>query len=157
MSVRSGVCKALKQELSAVLDGANPLYVTNMFGNVTNKVVHIADVPDFPYMSVTPGREIREDQPSNFTWGFLTVNIRIYVDNEEDAQGELETIISDVEAFLDENLNIDYEVVRPTGNVSATTTDITIDSIQTDEGLLSPKGLAEIMLTVRYEKHRLHS
>lgn len=154
MSIRSGVCKALRDRLIAVLDGTNPDYLTDMYGNITNKVVHLADVPDYPYMSVTPGPEIREDQPSNFTWGFLTVNIRIYVSDEEDAQGELEKIISDVENFLDENINVEYSITRPSGVELATTTDITIESIQTDEGLLDPKGLAEIVITVRYEKYR---
>tara|TARA_Y100000592_G_scaffold76734_1_gene120155 strand:+ start:66 stop:518 length:453 start_codon:yes stop_codon:yes gene_type:complete len=150
MSIRSAICKSLRDKLIAVLDGTNPDYLTNMYGNVTNKVVHIANVPDYPYMSVTPGAELREDQPSDFTWGFLTVNIRIYVSNQDDAQGELEKIISDVEAFLDENINVDYTVERPSGTVDASTTDITIESIRTDEGLLDPKGLAEIVITVRY-------
>jgi len=157
MSIRSAVCKSLRDELIAVLDGNNPNYITNMYSNITNRVVHLANVPDYPYMSVTPGPERREDQPSNFTWGFLTVNIRIYVSNEDDAQGELETIISDVEAFLDENINVAFTVTRPSGDVDGETTDITIESIQTDEGILDPKGLAEIVVTVRYEKYRTHS
>lgn len=157
MSIRSGVCKALRDELIGVLDGTNPDYLTNMYGNITNKVTHFSNIPDFPYISVTPGVENREDQPSNFSWGFLTVNIRIFVDNEEDAQGELENIISDVEHYLDNNINVPYTVTRPRGDTQGITTDITIDSIQTDEGLLDPKGLAEIAITVRYEKHRLHS
>ena len=120
-------------------------------------MIHFSDVPDFPYISVTPGTEIREDQPSNFSWGFLVVNIRVYVDNEDDAQGELEKIISDIEFFLDGNLNVEYTIERPSGVQTACTTNITIDSIATDEGLLDPKGLGEISITVQYEKNRLHS
>lgn len=153
MSVRSGVCKAIAAELSTLLVGTGD-YATNIYGNVDNKVKHFNNVPDFPYISVTPGSEVREDQPSNFTWGFLTVNIRIYVSNAEDAQGELEQIISDVEYYLDGNINIEYTKKRPEGDTQETTTNITIDSITTDEGLLDPKGLAEISITVRYEKYR---
>jgi hypothetical protein len=156
MSIRSSVCKALANELKSVLNGTGD-YLTDSYGNISNKVMHFSNVPDFPYISVTPGTEIREDQPSNFTWGFLTVNIRIYVEDEEDAQGELETVISDIEHFLDRNINLDYEVERPSGKVSGTTTDITINSITTDEGLLTPRGLGEIAVTVRYEKYREHN
>lgn len=156
MSIRSSVCKALANELKSVLNGTGD-YLTDSYGNISNKVMHFSNVPDFPYISVTPGTEIREDQPSNFTWGFLTVNIRIYVEDEEDAQGELETVISDIEHFLDRNINLDYEVERPSGKVQGTTTDITINSITTDEGLLTPRGLGEITVTVRYEKYREHN
>lgn len=156
MSIRSAVCKALVEELKVALNGTDG-YMTDMYGNITNKVTHFSNVPDFPYMSVTPGTEIREDQPSNFSWGFLTVNIRAYVDNEEDAQGELEQIISDVERYLDKNINVEYTLDTPDGPRVETTTDITIGSIATDEGILSPKGLGEITVTVRYEKNRLHS
>jgi hypothetical protein len=156
MSIRSAVCKALSTQLSDALDGTGD-YMTNMYTNVTNKVTHFSDIADFPYMSVTPGTEIREDQPSNFSWGYLTVNIRIYVENEDDAQAELEQIISDVEYFLDGNLNVEYTENRPSGPKVSTTTDITINSIATDEGLLDPRGLGEVTITVRYEKDRLHS
>lgn len=154
MSIRSSICKAIRDELITKLDGTDPDYITNMYGNITNKVTHFSKIPDFPYISVTPGTETREDQPSDFTWGFLRVNIRIFVNDEEDAQGQLETIISDIESYLDGNLNIPYTVTRPSGSVNSTTTDVVIDSIQTDEGLLDPKGLAEIGITVRYEKYR---
>lgn len=156
MSIRSGVCKALATQLGEALVGTGD-YVTNIYGNITNKVVHFSDVPDFPYVSVTPGTEVREDQPSNFSWGFLTVNIRLYIEDNEDAQGQLELLISDVEHFLDNNINIEYTVTRPSGETTGTTTDITIESITTDEGLLDPKALGEVAVTVRYEKYRTHS
>jgi hypothetical protein len=154
MSIRSAICKAIANELSASLNGTNPRFLTNIYGNVTNKVTHFSKIPDFPYISVTPGGETRIDQPSDFTWGFLKVNIRVFVDDPDDAQGQLETIISDIESYLDGNLNIEYTVTRPSGATTETTTDVVIDSIQTDEGLLDPKGLAEIAITVRYEKNR---
>jgi len=157
MSIRSSVCKAIAEELKLKLNGIDPDYLTNIYGNVTNKVVHFSNITDFPYVSVTPGNEVREDQPSNFTWGFLTVNIRIYVESEDSAQEDLEEIISDVEHYLDNNINVEYTITRPSGEISDTTTDITITSISTDEGLLDPKGLAEIVISVRYEKQRQHS
>lgn len=155
MSIRAGIAKRLRQLIAEKLNGVDPDYLTNLYGNVTNKVKHFSDINDFPYVSVTPGVETREDQPSNFSWGFLNLNLRIYVDNEEDAQGELETIISDLEYFLDNNLNIDFTLERPSGATQVSTTDITINQITTDEGILDPKGLGEISITVRYEKNRL--
>lgn len=153
MSDRSGIVKAMASEMAILLDGTGD-YINNVFGNVTNKVTHFDSIINWPYISVTPGPESREDMPSNFTWGYLTVFIRIYVRDPNDAQGSLESLITDVEKYLDTHLNLSYNVTTAQGVVERTTTTNTITGITTDEGLLDPDALGEVVVTVQYEKQR---
>lgn len=153
MSARSGIAKAMSAGIAEKLNGTGS-YVNNVFGNTTNKVVHFDDIQDFPYISVTPGPEVRDDMPSNFTWATLTVYIRIYVEDNEDAQGELESLITDIETFVDASLSLEYQTTTPTGIVTRSTVDNSIVTITTDEGLLDPNALGEVVLEVKYEKIR---
>jgi|TARA_R110000796_G_scaffold2125_10_gene8565 hypothetical protein len=153
MSARSGITQAMVSKLSELMDGTGD-YVNNLYGNVDSRVVHFDDVEEFPYISITPGAETREDMPSNFTWATLNMNITIYVKSEEATQASLESIISDVETFLDTNLQLDYTVVTSDGELIKTTVDNTITQINTDEGILSPLALGQVTATVRYEKIR---
>jgi|TARA_B110000908_G_scaffold169267_1_gene226035 hypothetical protein len=153
MSARSGIAKGLASVIGTSLNGTG-IYVNNIYENVTNKVVHFDDIQDFPYISVTPGPESREDMPSNFTWATITMYIRIYVENNEDAQGELESLISDIENVVDTHLNLSYNVTTSQGLEIRNTVDNSIITITTDEGLLDPNALGEVVLEVRYEKIR---
>ncbi len=153
MSARSGIVKAFANELSDALVGSGG-YMTNLYRNVSNKVYHFEDVPDYPYVSVTPGPERRDNLPSSQVWAYLTVYFRIYVRNEDDPQGELEKIISDLEIFIDNTRLLAYNVNTPGGVETHTITDSNIQSITTDEGLLAPNGFGEIAVTIRYEKSR---
>lgn len=153
MSARSGIVKAYAELISNALNGTG-MYVNNIYNNVTNKVMHLDSIQSYPMISVTPGPESREDMPSNFTWAKLTVFIRIYVEDQDDAQGKLESIISDIETFVDTHLNLSYNVNTPNGIETKETVDNSIVSITTDEGLLDPNAMGEIVLDVRYEKIR---
>lgn len=153
MSARSGIVKAMSSGIASKLNGTGD-YVNNVYGNVTNKVVHFDEITDYPYISVTPGNEKREDMPSNFSWGTLIVHIRIYVENESDAQGQLESLISDIENYVDTHLNLSYNIITSEGTITHQTVDNSIVSISTDEGILDPNALGEVALTVRYEKIR---
>lgn len=155
MSARSGITNAMVEKIKLKLDGSDPLYVNNIYGNVGNQAKHFDNIQDFPYVSVTPGPEEREYQPSRHTWATLTLYIRIYVKNEDDPQAQLESLIADLENFIDTNQKISYNVVIPSGTEARTTVDSGITSITTDEGLLSPFGIAELAVSVRYEKTRL--
>lgn len=153
MSARSEIPKAFVNKLKEALNGTGD-YVNNLYGNVTNKVTHFQDIVNYPTVTVTPGPESRDDMPSNFTMCTLEVYIRIYVQNPNDAQGELETIISDLEKFVDNNLNIEYNLITSQGSEAKRTISNSIVSISTDEGLLDPNAIGEIILSVQYEKIR---
>lgn len=154
MNSRSSICKALTAKMKTDLDGTAP-YVNNLYTNVFDKVKHFQDINDFPTVTVTPGPERREDMPSHFTLCYLEVNIRIYVKDTDDAQGTLESIIGDIENFVDTHQQIEYNLVTSSGTEVKQTISNTISSITTDEGLLDPEAIGEIILVVQYEKLRL--
>lgn len=154
MSARSAIPLAISTKIKTDLVSGSTLYVNDIQENVSNLVKHFEQINDFPYISVTPGPEQREYLPSNQTWAELTIYIRIYVQNNEDPQAELESLISDIETFVDKNQRIMYNITTPTGIESRETVDMSITSIATDEGLLSPYGAAEVAINTRYEKIR---
>jgi hypothetical protein len=153
MSARSGIVKAFAEKISADFTGSGE-YLTNIYGSVTNLVKHFDDIQNFPYISITPGPETREYQASEQIWAFLTVYVRVFVSDPNDAQGELETIISDIENFIDNNRRLPYNIKTSAGDNSREIIDCEVVSISTDEGLLNPFAFGEVVLTVRYEKHR---
>lgn len=142
MNKRTQIISALVELFRANLNGNSP-YITNIYENVKGKQVFWDEVNDYPLMCVYAGGETREYLPGDFKWAFLTVNIRIYVD-DENAKDRLEDIFDDIETILDANNNLYYE-----GNDLST--DIRILSLADDEGLLNPLGVGEITLEVRYE------
>jgi hypothetical protein len=88
---------------------------------------------------------MREYLPSDFTWGFLNVSIKLYC-RGENSQQELEQLLEDVEHAVDANRVLVYDQDK-----NLETTEILIQSITTDEGLLAPYAVGEINLQVRYQ------
>jgi hypothetical protein len=144
MSRRSSIVSALVTKINESLDGTAP-YQTNLSSNCFNKLRFWDEVTDFPSVFVTPGSETREYHPSNFTWAYLGISIKLYVRGEEPQQ-ELETLLEDVERCVDANRVLVYD-----NDKNLETTEILVTSITTDEGLLAPYGVGEINLQVRYE------
>lgn len=142
MNKRTQIVNEIARLINDNLDGTSP-YITNVFENVKNKQVFWDEVNDYPTICVYTGAETREYLPGDFKWAFLTINIRIYV-NDEDAKERLEEIFDDIEAVIDSN---NYLTVN--GNDLAT--DLRILSLSDDEGLLNPLGVGEITLEARYE------
>lgn len=142
MTARTKIVEALAVKLK-LIDGTAP-FTTNLYsGNVATKLKFWDEVTDFPYVCAVPGTEHREYLPGGFKWGILNVALKLYVYGE-DSLSRLEDLISDVEQIIYTNENVEYE----TGKF---TTEILINSIMTDEGLLAPYGVGEINLSVRYE------
>lgn len=138
---RSQIVDALVDLVKTNFNGVN--YDTDLYGNVSKRQIFWDEVPDWPYICIYAGGETREYLPGGFKWAFLTVNMRIYV-NDEDAKTELENIFQDLEALLDSNNDL-------TVDSNDLTTDIRIISIEDDEGLLNPYGVGEMTLEIRYE------
>ena len=129
-----------------LINGQHP-YNSNVFNNVKGKMLFLDEIEEYPKVCVIAGDEVREYQTAGFKWRFLTVNIRAYVRDEEDAQEELATLFEDIEKIIDENDALVYDTsVIPNG----TTTSMTLDSISTDEGVITPLGIGEMLVTVRY-------
>lgn len=143
MSKRTSIIRALAAKFQTI-DGQAP-YQTNLSSNAYAKLKFWDEVEDFPSVYLTPGSEQREYLPSNFTWGYLGVSVKVYCRGEE-AQQELEYLLEDLETCVDANRVLVYDQDN-----SFETTEILIQSITTDEGLLAPYAVGEINLQVRYQ------
>lgn len=142
MSRRTSIIRALTDKLQ-LLDGSEP-YQVNLSGNAFAKLKFWDEVEDFPSIYLTPGSEQREYHPGGFTWGYLGISVKVYCRGEE-AQLELEQLLEDVETCVDANRVLVYDLDK-----NYETTEILIQSITTDEGLLAPYAVGEINLQVRY-------
>lgn len=143
MSVRTSIAKALAEKLKDI-NGTGG-YKTNIFGNAYSKLKFWDEVSDFPSIYMSTGSETRDYLPGNFKWGMLSISLKLYVKGEEPAT-ELENLLEDVEKVLDKNRTLVYDAALPGGQ----TTEILINSIVTDEGLLEPYGVGEVVITVQY-------
>jgi hypothetical protein len=144
MSKRVSIVKALA-EVFKTIDGTSP-YTTNLTNNSYPKLKFWDEVNDFPAVYVHPTGETRDYLPGGFAWGLLSVCVKAYVKSEEESQEQLEALLSDLETCVDLNRTLVYDATNQYG-----TTEIEIQSITTDEGLLAPYAVGEIILQVRYQ------
>lgn len=142
MSRRTSIVKALTEKLK-IIDGTGN-YKTNLFNNSYPYLKFWDETNDFPSIYVVAGNEAREYLPSDFTWAYLNLSLKIYCKGE-DGQQLLENLLEDIESVIHDNRVLVYD----TDNNYATT-EILINSIVTDEGLLVPYAIGEITLQVRY-------
>lgn len=142
---RKKVAEALANKLKQI-DGNHP-YNTNVFDNVTSKMLFLDEIEQYPKVCVVAGDEEREYQPGGFKWRFLNITIRAYVHNAEDAQEELALLLEDIEKIIDES---DALVYDDTVDPNLTATSMVVETISTDEGVIQPLGIGEISITVRY-------
>ena len=142
---RTKIAEALANKIKEI-DGNHP-FNTNVFDNVQSKMVFLDEIEQYPKVCVVAGDESREYQPAGYKWRFLTLTVRAYVHNEEDAQEELALLLEDIERIIDEN---DALVYDDSVDPSEQTTSLTIESIGTDEGVIRPLGIGEMVVEVRY-------
>ena len=142
---RRKIVDALVDKLK-LINGRHP-YNSNVFNNVSGTLKFLDEIEEYPKLCVIAGDEIREYQTGGFKWRFLTITIRPYVRDEDEAQEELATLFEDIEKIIDENDALVYDTsIVPEGK----TTSMTVDSLTTDEGVIAPLGIGEMIVTVRY-------
>lgn len=141
---RLGIVKALAEKLKEI-DG-NGEFNSNMYGNVHPRLKFWDEVDQFPAIHLNAGTETREYQAAGYKDRFLSVTIRVYV-QDEDSVAALEELIEDIETVIETNSRLSYEDRRGDEH---STQQITIVSIDTDEGVLEPLGVGEILVEVRY-------
>lgn len=144
MSRRVSIVNALAEKFK-VIDGESP-YKVNLYEASSARLKFWDECNQFPALFVVTGSESREYMPGAFAWGFLNASIKVYCKGE-DSQSELEDLLEDVEKVLDGTLGI---VVYDEVN-SYETSEISITSITTDEGLLAPYAVGEINILIRYQ------
>jgi hypothetical protein len=143
-SRRMGILNALCEELKKI-NGAEP-FQSDLEGNVEPRLLFWDEVNNFPALNLNAGSETRVYQGGGYKDRFMSLTIRCYV-NEEDAVFALEGLLEDVETVLEENSRIAY---KDRTGATQYTQQITIVSIDTDEGVLEPLGVGEIICEVRY-------
>ena len=142
---RKRIVDAYVKQLKGI-DGQSP-YNSNLFNEVHGNTLFLDQIVQYPSVCVIAGDETREYQPSGFKWRYLNMELRIYVSDEEDPQEELALLIEDIERVIDNNDVLTYDdSVSP----NLKTTSSTILTIATDEGVLTPLGVGEVAIQVRY-------
>tara|TARA_S200002703_G_scaffold40555_1_gene35312 strand:+ start:570 stop:1028 length:459 start_codon:yes stop_codon:yes gene_type:complete len=143
-SRRANILNALATKLKDI-NGAGA-FLSDVQNNVHPRLKFWDQVDEFPAIHLNAGSESRQYQAGGYKDRFLAVTIRCMV-NEEDAQDALNILMEDIETVLEDNAQLEY-VDRQ--NNTFKTQQITIVSIDTDEGVLEPLGVGEILVEVRY-------
>ena len=143
-SRRLGIVAALVNKLKDI-DGTGE-FLTNLNENVSPRLKFWDEVEEFPAVHLNAGSETREYQTGGYKDRFLSVTIRCYV-QAEDAVEALDELMEDVETILEDNSRLRY---KDRNNVDHYTQQITVVSLDTDEGVLEPLGVGEMLIEVRY-------
>ena len=141
---RLGIVAALVNKLKDI-DGTGE-FLTNLNENVSPRLKFWDEVEEFPAVHLNAGSETREYQTGGYKDRFLSVTIRCYV-QAEDAVEALDELMEDVETILEDNSRLRY---KDRNNIDQYTQQITIVSLDTDEGVLEPLGVGEMLIEVRY-------
>lgn len=141
---RLAIVDALVSKIK-LIDGTAQ-FRTNLFEQVSPRLKFWDEVEEFPAVHLNAGSETREYQGGGYKDRFMSVTLRCYV-NEEDAVVALEALLEDVETVLEQNSRLAY---TDKNRNTQYTQQITIVSIDTDEGVLEPYGVGEMQIEVRY-------
>lgn len=143
-SRRLNIVTALAERLKTI--NGSGAFLTDVNENVHPSLKFLDEIEEFPALHLNAGSESRDYQAGGYKDRFLTVTVRCYV-NEENAQEALNALMEDVETVIEENSRLEY-VDRQ--NKTYYTQQITVLSIDTDEGVLEPLGVGEMLIEVRY-------
>ena len=141
---RLGIISALVDKLKTI-NGAGA-FLTDLGENVSPRLKFWDEVEEFPAVHLNAGSETREYHTAGHKDRFLSVTLRCYV-QAEDAVEALDELMEDVETLLEENSRLKY---KDRTNTDQYTQQITIISLDTDEGVLEPLGVGEMLIEVRY-------
>jgi len=141
---RLAIVNALVEKLK-LINGTGS-YATDVSGNVHPRLKYWDEIEEFPSICVNAGVETRTYQGGGYKDRFLGVKVTCYV-NDEDPVAALEALMEDVETCLETNSRLMY-TTRSGGQ--GYTIMISILSIDTDEGVMAPLGIGEILCEVRY-------
>ena len=139
-AVVEAICDKLEQ-----INGQTPFRAA--VAKVERRLKFWDEVQEFPSIHVGAGNETREYNSGNFRFRFLQVTIRCYVHSDDDVIFRLEELLEDVEAVLEDNDPLEY---FDSNGKKQSTTQTTILSIDTDEGVLEPLGVGEVICEIQY-------
>ena len=143
-SRRRAIVEAIAEALEKI-NGQAPFRTS--VAKVERRLKFWDEVDEFPTIHIGAGAETREYDGGGFRFRFLRITVRCYVSDDSDVIEALEELLEDVETVLEDNDPLTY--TDSTGT-SHTTVQTTVQSVDTDEGVLEPLGVGEIVLEVRY-------
>lgn len=141
---RSAIVDALVKKLKLI--NGNGAFLTDVYEEVHPRLKFWDEVETFPAIHLNAGSESRVYQGAGYKDRYLNITIRCYV-KETDATVALDALIEDVETVLEIHGQLEYTDKQ--GNAQRTH-DILVISIDTDEGVLEPFGVGEILVQVHY-------
>lgn len=141
---RSAIVDALVKKLKLI--NGNGAFLTDVYEEVHPRLKFWDEVETFPAIHLNAGSESRVYQGAGYKDRYLNITIRCYV-KETDATVALDALIEDVETVLEIHGQLEY--IDKQGNAQRTH-DILVISIDTDEGVLEPFGVGEILVQVHY-------
>jgi hypothetical protein len=141
---RLGIVNAIVERLKDI-NGAGT-FLSDLNENVSPRLKFWDEVEEFPAVHLNAGSETREYQGAGYKDRFLSITLRCYVQSEDSVEA-LDELMEDVETVLEDNSRLAY--LDRTG-ATQYTQQITIVSIDTDEGVLEPLGVGEMLIEVRY-------
>ena len=144
-TARKKIVDQLVEKLKGI-NGIHP-YNSNIFNNAHGHMIFLDQIQEYPKVCVVAGDEARQYQPGEFKWRFLQLDIRVYVENQEDSQEALAILMEDIERVIDDNDILAYDT---TVSPNLKTTSLTLLSLSTDEGVLAPLGIGEMTIECRY-------
>ena len=142
---RRAIVGAIASKLYESLNGSAPF--RSSVQSVEPRLRFWDEVQDFPAIQVGAGQETREYEGGGFRFRFLRVTVRCYVNDNDDVILALEELLEDVEPVLEDNDPLTY--TDSTG-ASQSTAKTSILSVDTDEGVLEPLGVGEVIVEIQY-------
>ncbi len=140
---RSSILNALAEKFKGI-DGSGA-FKTRLDDNVETRMKFWDEIEQYPAIHMAAGAETRQYYGGGQKWRFLTITIRAYV-NAEDPIEELEELLEDIETVIDGNNTLTYRQLGTDAGVSQ----FSVISIDTDEGVLAPLGIGEMIIEARY-------
>ena len=140
---RSAILNALAEKFKEIDGSGN--YRSRLDDNVSVRMKFWDEIEQYPAIHMAAGAETREYWGGGNKWRFLSITIRAYV-NAEDPIEELEELLEDIETVIDANNSLTYRQLGTDAGV----TQFTVLSISTDEGVLAPLGIGEMIIEARY-------
>jgi hypothetical protein len=141
---RLAIVEALVEKLKDI--NGTGSFITDVSRNVFSRLKYWDEITEFPSICVNGSTETRAYQGGGFKDRFLALKITCYV-NDEDPVAALEALLEDVETTVENNSRLVYTT---RSGENGYTQMITIQSIDTDEGVMAPLGIGEILCEVRY-------
>lgn len=141
---RLSILDALADKIKTI--NGTGYFKTDLENNVSTRVKFWDEISDFPSVFLSAGGERREYQGGGYKDRYMSVGVRCYV-HQENALYALDALLEDLETVIEENSRLKY--IDKNGSEQYTH-QITILTIDTDEGLLEPIGMGEMFLEVHY-------